>query len=75
MKVIETHRYGKDYAYYFSDNATTDQIVEYLQVHINELMLHDAVSCVCEKVDENNILITGDEDYQIITIYNIIPLL
>ena len=75
MKVIETCKYGTGYAYYFNDNITADEIVNYLNTHINELMLDDVVSCVFEKIDENNIKMTGDKDYQRITIYNIIPLL
>ena len=71
MKAIEIN----SYLFYFNDTTTTEQIVDYINTHIDDFMLNEAYSCSCEKVRDNTILITGDEDYIEENIFVIKPLL
>ena len=71
MKAVEI----SSYLFYFNDNTTTEQIVDYVNTHIDDFMLNEAHSCSCQKIGDNTILITGDEDYVEENIFVIEPLL
>ena len=61
--------------FYFNDTVTANDICEWINMNFGEFILNESNSCSCEKQSESTLLITGDEDYVEIDIFNITPIL